>query len=106
MAETLVAGIVGTHFVAVGNEAMPAVEIQRPDFGQQGHACGGGIMRAKQEVAVAADEVNGCMGGKIAQGFGNLYGGMVGHVVPQPDFEQVAEDIQGIHFAPPAFQGL
>ena len=88
------------------NEAMPAVEIQRPDFGQQGHACGGGIMRAKQEVAVAADEVNGCMGGKIAQGFGNLHGGMVGHVVPQPDFEQVAEDIQGIHLTLPVFQGL
>ena len=58
-AELLLGDVVGTQQVAVQDYGGRAVQVDDQRFVEQGHAAAACIVRAEQEVAIAADEVSG-----------------------------------------------
>lgn len=70
-------------------------DFEAPGFFEAADPGAATVIVPDQEIAVAADEINaGAAGGQGLEGFRNFITQRSGCIVPDPDFEQIAQDVE------------
>lgn len=96
-AKLLVALVPGAEQIPVAQQHPLAVQLDDAGVAEQGHAGPFGKLAPQEEVAVAVNEIEGHP--LLAQGeksIGHLAVERVGVVVPNPEFEQIPQHIEGV----------
>lgn len=95
VAETLIGLIVGAQAVAVEQGGRWKCVGKNDRLLQPLHAGAGAVVVTDQEVPIAAQEIHfDAAFSQFAQVSGNTIGQVIGTIVADPDFEQVAEDVK------------
>ena len=98
-AKRLITGIVGAQRVAMHNQDASSVEIQHLLFRQQLHTAFAGEATAKQEIAVAVNEIAGDAGlHERAQGGSYLTVQRFRVVIANPGLKEIAQNVKGVRF--------